>query len=175
MTFQENLRRYREKAGLTAKEFAAMIGEKYTTYAGYETQGREPKYEKLCKIAAALHVTTDELLGYELNKYQGMYNYLKNIGALVEKREDSILVGFPLPMDRRGSTGEKYWLYQTEEGLYNAVQKAKRAINEDTKAICKRFLMEQFTIDGQNEIKKIHPEAAKAIDLIFNERSTNHE
>lgn len=77
MMFQENLRRYREKAGLTAKEFAAMIGVKYTTYAGYETQGREPKYETLCKIAAALHVTTDELLGYQVDEYEQCKDLLR--------------------------------------------------------------------------------------------------
>ena len=65
MSFQENLRKYREAAGFTqSKDFASKIGIPYSTYTGYENQGREPKYDLLCKIAAALGVTTDELLGY---------------------------------------------------------------------------------------------------------------
>ena len=67
MSFQDNLKKYRLAAGYQqAKDFALLIGLKYTTYLAYEGQeGREPKYEQLCKIAAALHVTTDELLGYD--------------------------------------------------------------------------------------------------------------
>ena len=70
MSFQDNLRMYRERLGVNAKDFAAQLGIKYTTYAGYENQGKEPKYETLCKIAAALHVSIDELVGYEPNRLQ---------------------------------------------------------------------------------------------------------
>ena len=67
MSFQDNLRRAREKAGYeSAKDFSDRLGISYTTYLAYEGQeGREPKYDRLCEIAAALHVTTDELLGYD--------------------------------------------------------------------------------------------------------------
>ena len=65
MLFHDNLRYYREQAGFTAKELAAIIGLKYSTYAAYENQGREPKYETLCKIADTLHITTDTLLGHQ--------------------------------------------------------------------------------------------------------------
>ena len=68
MSFQENLKNTREHAGYeSAKDFAQnVLGIKYTTYLAYEWQeGREPKYDRLCEIAAALHVTTDELLGFD--------------------------------------------------------------------------------------------------------------
>ena len=65
MSFQDNLRMYRERLGVNAKDFANQLEIKYTTYAGYENQGKEPKYDVLCKIAAALHVSIDELLGYK--------------------------------------------------------------------------------------------------------------
>lgn len=64
MSFQENLRYYREKAGYKqAKEFANILGISYTTYTSYENQGRKPKYTTLCKIADLLQVSTDDLLG----------------------------------------------------------------------------------------------------------------
>lgn len=63
--FQTNLRKYRVGLGITAKDFAAKIGINYTTYANYENRGKEPKFDTLCKIAAALHVSIDELLGFE--------------------------------------------------------------------------------------------------------------
>lgn len=65
MSFNENLKEYRERSGYTAKEFAKIIDLPYTTYISYENQGREPKYDVLIKIAAALHVSIDELLGYD--------------------------------------------------------------------------------------------------------------
>lgn len=66
MSFQENLRHYREKAGYkTAKDFSESLSLPYATYAAYENKNREPKYNTLCKIADLLNVSTDELLGYE--------------------------------------------------------------------------------------------------------------
>ena len=68
MSFQENLRYYREKAGYkTAKDFADVLNIPYGTYAGYEYKNREPKYQTLCRIADLLNVSTDELLGRENN------------------------------------------------------------------------------------------------------------
>lgn len=64
MQFQENLKYYREKAGYkTAKDFSKALKISYTTYFAYENQGREPKYEILCKIANLLNVSLDDLLG----------------------------------------------------------------------------------------------------------------
>ena len=64
MSFQENLKYYREQAGYkTAKEFADTLGIPPNTYVGYEVRGREPKFDTLCKIADLLEVSTDDLLG----------------------------------------------------------------------------------------------------------------
>ena len=68
MSFQENLKYYREKSGYkTAKDFADVLNIPYTSYVAYENKGREPKYEMLCKIADLLQVSTDDLLGREDN------------------------------------------------------------------------------------------------------------
>lgn len=68
MSFQENLRYHRKKAGYQqAKDFAMALNISYSTYKGYESQGREPKYETLCKIADLLQVSTDDLLGRTTN------------------------------------------------------------------------------------------------------------
>ena len=64
MSFQENLKYYRERAGYkSAKEFANTLGIPPNTYVGYEVRGREPKFDTLCKIADLLEVSTDDLLG----------------------------------------------------------------------------------------------------------------
>lgn len=96
--FQTNLRKYREGLGITAKDFAAQIGINYTTYANYENQGREPKYAILCKLAAALHVSTDDLLGYtpeqsaQQDKLSYWLEFANNAGLPVKKHRDHILI-----------------------------------------------------------------------------------
>ena len=93
MSFQDNLRMHREQLGITAKDFAAQLGINYGTYAGYETQGREPKYETLCKIAAALNVSIDDLLGYSTNKYEHYSALVRAVGySLIDEREDGSIV-----------------------------------------------------------------------------------
>ena len=64
MSFQDNLRMYRERLDITAKEFATRIGISYAAYIGYESAGKEPRYDTLRKIATGLHVSIDDLLGY---------------------------------------------------------------------------------------------------------------
>lgn len=49
---------------MTQAELAATIGVDRTTVAKYETGDREPDLYTLCKIADALDVSTDELLGH---------------------------------------------------------------------------------------------------------------
>ncbi len=63
MNFQDNLIRLREAVSPSAKSFAKQIGLAYTTYNNYE-KGSWPNEENLKIIASALHVSTDELLGY---------------------------------------------------------------------------------------------------------------
>lgn len=65
MNFPEKLKELREKAGLTQKELAEQVGLSSTTITGYEKGNREPDLFKLIKIAKALKVSTDCLLGTE--------------------------------------------------------------------------------------------------------------
>lgn len=107
MSFQENLRRYREAAGFSsARAFAESIGIPYTTYISYENKEREPKYETLCRIAAALGTTTDELLGH-----------LKDPLAWVKSELSPVLkeTGFDvLDYDKDHITFRRWEAYDTE-------------------------------------------------------------
>ena len=64
-TFAKRLRYYREKAKLQQKEIAKKIGISFAAYNKYETKDYEPNYETLLKIAAALGVDVNTLVGYE--------------------------------------------------------------------------------------------------------------
>lgn len=92
MSFQENLKFYREKAGYKqAKDFAQILNIPYPTYVGYESKNREPKYEMLCKIADLLEVSTDDLLGRTTNilgnnEDEKLLNLLDDILLLDKKK-----------------------------------------------------------------------------------------
>lgn len=78
LPFHKNLRFYREKNNISAKDFAEMIGIPYATYKGYENLGREPKFNILIKISNLLHISTDELLGnIEKNDDEHLADFIK--------------------------------------------------------------------------------------------------
>lgn len=86
MKFSENLRRYREQAGFkSAKEFADLIGVQYSTYVNYENSDREPRFDIVSKIAKALNISIDQLMGFEKpeDKIQRYRQKLQNLGFSV--------------------------------------------------------------------------------------------
>lgn len=91
MSFQENLRNLREKTGMSAKDMASKLNINYTTYANYENQGREPKYDLLCKIAAVLHVSIDDLLGYSAPSEHLRLLSIARACGLVISEQDGLL------------------------------------------------------------------------------------
>lgn len=90
MTFQENLRKYRELAGYKrAVDFAKSIHIGYATYLNYEKHGVWPSQEALLKIANALNVTTDELLGNNI-KQKKEQEMIEQLSVMKELMEDNI-------------------------------------------------------------------------------------
>lgn len=65
MNFHENLRAIRERMNISREDMAKSLSITVNAYGMYETGKREPDIEKLKVIAAALHVSIDELLCYE--------------------------------------------------------------------------------------------------------------
>lgn len=68
--FSDNLTKYREKANISRKELAAILGVSVASIGFYETGRNEPDLQKLVTIAAALHVSVDNLLGYKVDTYE---------------------------------------------------------------------------------------------------------
>ena len=93
MNFQENLKKYREAAGYSqAKEFSNTVGIAYTTYLTYENQGREPKYEVLCKIAQVLGVSVDDLVGYKITELDKYVQFCRGLGFYIDVSEYTVFV-----------------------------------------------------------------------------------
>jgi transcriptional regulator with XRE-family HTH domain len=69
-----------------------LTGITKSTYTNYEAGNREPKYEKLCQIAAALHITTDELLGYTLDEFDKCQRLAESAGYSITTVDDMVYV-----------------------------------------------------------------------------------
>ena len=58
-----NIRKYRVARGLSQAELAERIGKKRSAVGNYESGTREPDYDTLSALAAALEVSAVDLLG----------------------------------------------------------------------------------------------------------------
>lgn len=88
MDFHKNLKLYRETLNISARSFAKELNIPYTTYLAYETTNREPKFTTLIKIATALNVSVDDLLGYNPNNKDELtqaVDDLKSLGFKIEE------------------------------------------------------------------------------------------
>lgn len=65
--FAANLRRIMRDRGMTQAELGRMVGISQGNVSMYVTGRREPRATYLLRIATALGVTTDELLGVKRN------------------------------------------------------------------------------------------------------------
>lgn len=115
LKFKDNLKKHREAAGYQqAKDFAAQLGIGYTTYMGYENRGAWPSQENLIKIAAALHVSIDELLGYEGKSTDWIESKLKPAlnGTVISvdgiQRDGKIILSY-------NNDSKTRWAYSLEE------------------------------------------------------------
>lgn len=67
-TFGMRIKKLRTNQKWTQEHLADQIGIDRVTLTHYESSYREPDFEKLIKIARIFKVTTDYLLGYEVEK-----------------------------------------------------------------------------------------------------------
>lgn len=63
--FGEKLRTLRKEKNLTQQQLAALIGVKNSVISFYEMGDRTPSPDVIKKLASALHVSADFLLGIE--------------------------------------------------------------------------------------------------------------
>lgn len=102
MTVAENIRRARKSAGLKQSDVANRLGVSPQMISRYESSEKVPKYETLCKIADAIGVDVNMLLGTdqveklwnisacgfaEADALKAVLNLLECIYAQVEEKE----------------------------------------------------------------------------------------
>ena len=65
MKFNESLKYYRKKAGLSQEQFATALNVRQYNVSDYEVGRSEPSIDLLIKISKVLDVSIDELVGNE--------------------------------------------------------------------------------------------------------------
>lgn len=167
MSFAENLRLYREKAGYkSAKDFSQKLGIAYTTYVPYETGKREPRFTQLVKIAGLLSVSIDTLLGYDPkqpNKLEKAIELLKAGGVrfadVSPAGNVSIYVDDPfpelLPPETRFIIENTPLVFPNERiiEIYDQVEAAMQKIKKEKlptviKAVIKNMMIQEFILQG---------------------------
>ena len=88
MTFAERLRYYREKAKLSQKDLSDKINIPFQTYNNYETKGIEPKIDIIIKLAMALGIDVNTLVGFQPNNVQDVKRLLESYGFSVIHIDD---------------------------------------------------------------------------------------
>lgn len=151
--FNVNLKKIREKKGLTAKEVAIDLGIPYTTYLKYEGVG-EPRYDTLIKIADYLNVSIDTLLGYTPNEYEYYKQWLLSTNQIeIDDSSDSIRIFFyykskwAIPFD---IPKEKYsFIVGNKENLISTTKFIKKTVTETMETDINEKIIEllKFIID----------------------------
>lgn len=102
--FDTRLKEARISKGYNMKQFAELLDMPYRTYVKYERNEREPNSEVLVKIADALNVTVDYLLGvkskHEPLNYKDQYILelgLKKLGVSIGFYEEDAVLWLEFP------------------------------------------------------------------------------
>lgn len=93
----KRLMRLRKERGLTQVELAKKIGITQVLVSDYERERLRPHYEMIIRLAQALEVTTDQLLGVKLSRASSsnpnlkLIQRLKKIEALPAAQQKALL------------------------------------------------------------------------------------
>lgn len=89
----ERIKKIRLERNLTQEQFSTMAGITRIALGNYERGERSPTIEIFERIAKALHVTTDELLGYSTpDELTRKAIELQNLNIPVEIIDDNVIV-----------------------------------------------------------------------------------
>lgn len=94
MSFGENLKIARIKNKLTQQQVADMVGISKSTITNYEADKRQPDVFMIKKLAHALNVTGDYLIGYEPKNKDNLSEAALRIARIYDNSNDKIKAAF---------------------------------------------------------------------------------
>lgn len=145
MNIGNNIKKFRNKKGLTQKELAKKINVTHITIQNYENNRREPKIETLDKIAVALDIPVTHLLGITETDKNGMTVTYAVPKEMTEKYKSKEL----------SEDEKKEYLVKYLKKLYN-----KNPLDQHVSNIYKKYKSNSLTdkdwidIDGYREGQK---------------------
>lgn len=141
--FSARLVSLRKECHLTQGELAETIHLKRSTLAGYESAGKEPDYETLCRLAKYFGVSIDYLLGYSDEKnhieqvfYNDQGNFERHYKAMSTELHPVVAKCFDsfyllLGRDMQHSRPERLCVYQE---LFHTLQTLRSGIRKAVEA-----------------------------------------
>lgn len=171
-TFSDNLREKRTAANISRQELADAIGVSLSAIGQYEQGRREPDLQKLVAIAAALHVSLDDLLDYHVDEYEKAVQTVEENGLYVTDERSNCYIGL-ISIDETDRMGEDgfpitsplcYLLSKQE--LIDCVRQAHEKSERIAKEIFPPYLRKVFIDKGMENQPKI--------EKIYKERKTGH-
>ena len=136
MTLGENIRRIRKERGLTIKQLGQKVGVSESYMRAYEVGERNPKQDKIEKIAIALGVNPETLQNSEFDAIRAMHRLFQIFrqygGELFENEDEYVCIKFSTLQPLLGYWKERYDQYQKEleecDTIKNPHEKAARLI-----------------------------------------------
>ena len=128
-TFGDNLKKILKEKGISQKRLAEHLNVVGKTISRFATNERMPKSEIICRIAEYLNISTDELLGTNIEPK------LKNMTELERLKEQikNIMFDINFKNSQGISLCDKYELqgaYMLLQNLLLNIEKKERTYNE---------------------------------------------
>lgn len=161
MSLHDNLSQLRISRGYqSAKDFAIQAGIPYSSYSAYERKAW-PSEENLIKIARALHVSLDDLIGFQIDRYERAESMLQSIGIGVTHDEGNIRLKVPADIYEYLSRQSKMFLenlvmhamagqqqgveiVMPEEAFHDFVDKAVEPATDESQKVFFNTFMDTF-------------------------------
>lgn len=163
------IRELRIEKGYTQKEMAELAGISYTTYSNYENNNREPSMKQIEKIAMALEMTTDDLLGYT-HKFPISSGIVDNenyhIMRLLKAKDELSIKQMNLDKNYDPKTEESRSNYATDaDYIQFHLKKTVSDINDFRLLIEEKMNGQELSLPYEIlfSLKKINPEGEKRI------------
>lgn len=133
MTTGEKIKNERKKAGLTQKQLGERLGVSFQAVAQWENDFRRPKYETIIKIADALMVQPEDILGDRDIRIVRITNKLDAIDSEFKKIELHQLNRLTRAYEKLSTEGKEVAIERVEE-LAQLPKYQKHAAGDSTQS-----------------------------------------
>lgn len=151
-TFASRLKYFRQQAKLNQKELANKAGVSFAAYNKYETKGQEPKIEILIKLANALGIDVNTLIGFDSHNQERLLSILQYADIIFKRDANNDNYVF---IELSNSVSP---IHVSFSDLSNAIEKTQTKINR----LATPFFKEMFFSSLISVIMKSPPDNENA-------------